>query len=73
MALAKARTSRSFSSRGSPGSATIPALPPPWGRPAAAFLNVIARARRATSSSETSTAILTPPMAVPAAVLSITR
>src|SRR5210317_1390728 len=47
-------------------------LPPPCGRPAAAFLSVMPRARRKHSSSDTSGAMRTPPMAVPAAVLSTT-
>ena len=53
------------------GSAKITDLPPPCGRPAAAFLSVIARASRNASSVLTSSAIRTPPMAGPQATLSI--
>ncbi len=72
MALAKDRITRSLSAGSMAGSATIPALPPPWRNPAAAFLKVIARASRATSWTVTSGAIRTPPMAGPAATLSTT-
>ena len=47
-------------------------LPPPCGNPAAAFFQVIARASRKHSSSETSGAIRAPPIAGPQAVLSTT-
>jgi hypothetical protein len=47
-------------------------LPPPWRRPAAAFFQVMARASRKHSSTVTSGAIRTPPIATPHAVLSTT-
>jgi hypothetical protein len=59
-------------SRGIAGSAKITDLPPPWGRPAAALFSVIARARRKHSSTLTSGAMRAPPIAGPAATLSIT-
>ena len=72
IARAKDRTRRSLAARPIAGSAQMPALPPPKARPAAAFFNVIARARRATSVTVTSRAIRTPPTAGPAARLSTT-
>ena len=72
IARAKDRTRRSLAARPIAGSAQMPALPPPKARPAAAFFNVIARARRATSVTVTSGAIRTPPTAGPAARLSTT-
>jgi hypothetical protein len=71
IAVAKARISRSLSRNVILGSAKITDLPPPWGRPAAAFLKVIARASRKASSLLTSGAIRTPPIAGPQAILSI--
>ena len=53
------------------GSAKITDLPPPCGKPAAAFLKVIARANRKASSVLTSGAMRTPPIAGPQAMLSI--
>ena len=52
--------------------ADITDLPPPWRRPAAAFFQVIARASRKHSSTVTSGAMRTPPIATPHAVLSMT-
>jgi hypothetical protein len=72
MARANARTIRSLRIGSTVGSATMPALPPPWRSPAAAFFRVIARASRATSSTVTSGAMRTPPIAGPAAVSSMT-
>ena len=43
MARARARITRSLSAAGMRGSPTITDLPPPWGRPAAAYFSVIAR------------------------------
>jgi hypothetical protein len=71
IADAKPRISRSFSGSGILGSAKITDLPPPCGRPAAAFLKVIARANRNASSVVTSGAMRTPPIAGPQAILSI--
>ena len=73
MARAKARITRSFSLGSIAGSATMPALPPPWARPAAAFLKVIARASRKTSRTVTSGAMRMPPIEGPQATLSMTR
>jgi hypothetical protein len=50
----------------------MPDFPPPCGRPAMAFFQVMARARRKTSSVVTSLAMRIPPIAGPAAVLSTT-
>ena len=47
-------------------------MPPPCGKPAAAFFNVIARASRAHSSAVTSGAMRKPPMEGPRATLSTT-
>jgi len=71
IASAKPRISRSLSESGILGSAKITDLPPPCGRPAAAFLKVIARASRKASSVLTSGAMRTPPIAGPQATLSI--
>ena len=48
-------------------------LPPPCGRLAAAFLNVIARAKRKHSLTLTSGAMRTPPIEGPIATLSTTN
>jgi hypothetical protein len=72
MAAPNARTRRTLAAGSIAGSATMPALAPPCRSPAAAFLNVIARASRNTSRGVTSGAIRTPPIAGPAAVLSTT-
>ena len=69
---AKARTKRSFSERGIDGSPKITDFAPPCANPAAAFLKVMARARRKHSSVLTSGAMRVPPIAGPTAVLSIT-
>ena len=71
IAPANARISRSLSGSGILGSAKITDLPPPCGKPAAAFLKVIARASRKASSVLTSGAMRTPPIAGPQAMLSI--
>jgi hypothetical protein len=70
IAAAKARISRSLSRSDILGSAKITDLPP-CGKPAAAFLKVIARASRKASSVLTSGAIRSPPIAGPQAILSI--
>jgi hypothetical protein len=54
------------------GSAIIPDLPPPWGIPARAFFQVIARARRKTSRVLTVGVIRIPPIAGPMLLLSMT-
>ena len=69
---ASARISCSFLSAGIFGSPRSTTLPPPCGRPAAAFLKVIARASRMHSSVVTSVAMRTPPIAGPLATLSMT-
>src|SRR3989344_5805003 len=55
------------------GSATIPAFAPPNGKSASAFLYVIARARRETSSAVTVGVMRMPPLPRPLLVLSMTK
>src|SRR3989338_5678229 len=55
------------------GSATMPAFAPPNGKSASAFLYVMARANRATSSAETVGVIRMPPLPRPLLVLSMTK
>src|SRR3989344_2943067 len=55
------------------GSATMPAFAPPNGKSAKAFLYVIARANRATSSTETVGVMRIPPLPRPLLVLSMTK
>ena len=71
MARAKARISCSFLAKSIFGSPKITDLPPPWGRSAAEFFIVMARARRNASSALTSGAMRMPPMDGPRATLSM--
>ncbi len=72
MAAANARMICSLAAAGMAGSPTMTDLAPPCGNPAAAFINVMARASRTHSPTLTSGAMRVPPIAGPAAVLSIT-
>src|SRR3989338_550238 len=72
--IARAKLStKAFLSFASPPFQMMPALAPPNGIPAKAFFQVIVRAKRNTSSSDTFGVIRMPPLPGPSTVLSITK